>query len=85
MHQYHARLPQEPSVAENQPRLLEDFDAIAVRLRIKDMGGRNAPREVVHTVEDEYRSYSKGALTKQGDDPLRFWDVSKCKFASGSQ
>lgn len=73
MHSYHGRLPQQQAT-ESQPRF-EDFDAIAARLRIKDMGCRRNVREVVHTVEDEFRAYTKGALTKQGDDPLKFWDV----------
>lgn len=75
MRQYHSRLPQEP-FAESQPRLLEDFDAIAARLHIKDMGSRRNTRETGQgTVEDEYNSYVKGVLTKQGDNPLKFWDV----------
>lgn len=74
MHQYHGLLPQELP-AESQPRHLEDFHAIAARLHIKDMGSRKNTRELVHTVEDEYRSYTKGTLTKQGDNPLKFWDV----------
>lgn len=73
MHSYHKDLPKQRST-ENQPHL-GDLDAIAARLRIKDMGGRRNTRDVVNTVEDEYRSYTKGALTKQGDDPLKFWDV----------
>lgn len=67
-------LPQDPA-ADSQPRLLEDFGAIAARLRIDDMCSRRNPREVVHTVDDEYRSYINGTLTRQGDDPLKFWDV----------
>lgn len=74
MHEYRSRLPQEAH-GEPEPRPLEDFGAIAVRLRIKDMGGRKNAREVVHTVEDEYRSYTQGILTRQGDDPLKFWNV----------
>lgn len=73
MHKYHARLPQQLPT-ETQARL-EDLDAVAARLRIKDMGSRRNMREVVDTVEDEYRFYTKGVLTKQGDDPLKFWDV----------
>lgn len=72
MHKYHVQLPQQLP-AETQSRL-GDLDAVAARLRIKDMGGQRN-REVVDSVEDEYRFYTKGVLTRQGDDPLKFWDV----------
>lgn len=74
MYQYRGRTP-EVSSEGRQPSLFEDFGAIAARLRLKDMSGRRNPKETVHTVEDEYRSYTNGALTNQGEDPLKFWDV----------
>lgn len=86
MQQYHNRLPRElPS--ESRHRNFEDFDAIAARLHIKDMGGCKTTRDVVHTVEDEYRSYTKGNLTELGKNPLQFWDVrlSSSAYHTGQQ
>ena len=69
MQQYHSCLPQE-SPSETQHCTLEDFNAIITRLHIKDMGGHKNTQHVIHTVEDEYRSYTKGNLTNLGEDPL---------------
>ncbi|KAF8546474.1 hypothetical protein OG21DRAFT_1527804 [Imleria badia] len=74
MHQHHNRAPQESS-AEAQPQLLEDFNAIAAQLHIKDMGSRKNPRDNPHAIEDKFRSYTNSTLMKQGDGPLKFWDV----------
>lgn len=50
MHKYHSRFPQQLPT-ETEPRL-EDLDAVAARLRIKDMGSRRQMREVVDSVEE---------------------------------
>lgn len=74
MHKYNDGAPQESPV-ETQSHLLEDFEAVAARLRIKDMGGRKNSPQTAHTVDEEYQSYINGTLTKQGENPLKFWDV----------